>query len=284
VGVCTGTLNTDPTKGPLGTCQRPATLRCSGTLVAQNLVLTARHCVEQVQYDDPNGAFCSGHFITDPPKVGGTHVTTASSVMVGTPSFIDVASVVVPPAANACDDDVALLVLAQPITDVRPAWVDLVQDVNVVPPFGHEVAIVGRGDIAYALDPATLAPAVAVTGDLQRRILRDIPFVCAGTDCSVTDITSPPTNSFTLSAGQFLVAPSGAPGDSGSGVLQNATVDFWPSVLGVFSADTFATDGTTSGGIAVGLKAHAGWISQAARDAARQGGYCPPAWALLAGR
>jgi hypothetical protein len=52
VGVCTGVLNTNPNLGEVGACltSGPAS-RCTGTLVAPNLVLTARHCAFKVVFE-----------------------------------------------------------------------------------------------------------------------------------------------------------------------------------------------------------------------------------------
>src|SRR5262245_21786329 len=64
-GVCAGELNQEPNLGPVGACiaSTPGSprKRCSGTLVARNLVLTSRGCVDSAQV--PAGQpFCNGTF------------------------------------------------------------------------------------------------------------------------------------------------------------------------------------------------------------------------------
>ncbi len=73
VGVCQGALNTDPAKLSVGTC-RSGTAKCYGTLIAPNLVLTARHCRAGDDYG-PNAATnpCDAVPSTCVLAAGGTH-------------------------------------------------------------------------------------------------------------------------------------------------------------------------------------------------------------------
>ena len=112
VGVCTGVINTDPARGEVGAC-RGGTARCSGTLIAPNLVLTSRHCLVG-QNDGPaiDSNPCDADFNTAPIKAGGTHVTTSPSVFVGAPKWYEAAQILVPEGTRLCESDIALIVLS----------------------------------------------------------------------------------------------------------------------------------------------------------------------------
>jgi secreted trypsin-like serine protease len=85
---------------------------CTGTLIAPNLVLTARHCIESV----PEGSVdCSTTKFTPPAGGEQVAVSTSTSLQQRNTSFYQVSEVHVPPDGNTvCGDDIALLVLAKP--------------------------------------------------------------------------------------------------------------------------------------------------------------------------
>lgn len=281
VGVCNSAPNTDPAKGKLGACV-VAGSRCTGSLVAKNLVITARHCVTTIDWTNAAG-FCDGKF-EPTPSPNTARITLAPSVLQENPTWIKVAEVMTPTGVSACDDDIALLRLEANVADAdaTPIDVDLRDIARVKEPPGS-VAIVGRGVLTSMIDPTTLAPIDEADGGLLRRYAQNIPLRCysdkAGA-CSTVDITAPPSNHFTLSKGQFLIGKGGASGDSGSGILaQKSFSGGKPVTFGVFSAGTFGTNGVGNAGIGVRVDRHKGWIVPFAQKAAQAGSYPAPAWA-----
>lgn len=100
VGVCVG--------GSKGNCQE----FCSGALILPNVVVTARHCVDQ----SPKIVDCSAN-PTFGASNGGLNVTTDSSMFQSTKGWHHVGSVSLPTDDHVCGHDIALLIL----DDVIPA-------------------------------------------------------------------------------------------------------------------------------------------------------------------
>lgn len=97
-------------------------LRCSGVLVSQNVVVTARHCISRLSSDAPSCAQSFGEAIARP---GDFWVSARPSVDSGT-HWKQVASWNLPESNAFCGDDIAALVLATAFepaeaTPARPA-------------------------------------------------------------------------------------------------------------------------------------------------------------------
>ena len=249
VGICSGGLRAD------GTC---ASLLCSGTLVAPNVVLTAQHCVNSINYAEK---WCDSTFggrnSTNPIRI-----TTSDSVRDPNPVWHDVREVLVPEANVICHDDVALLYLSTPVPKevARPVAISVFRDIDRLPPAA--VAIVGRGLVDSLIDPVTKVRTTS-NGGYKRRILEDVPVVCtpgSAAGCDVVDYTSPPTNMFNVPASMFAIGGSIESGDSGSAIFDQASFGTFPSVIGVASASTRGPDGKVNTAIITRVDTHRKFI------------------------
>jgi hypothetical protein len=109
VGVCVG--------NSAGNCQE----YCSGALILPNVVVTARHCVDQ----SPKIIDCTLNGGVGPsfgPANGSMFITTNPSMMQGTLGWHTVQSVSLPTDKHICGNDIALLILADvvPATEAKP--------------------------------------------------------------------------------------------------------------------------------------------------------------------
>jgi len=235
VGVCAGPLNEDPAAGPIGACLTPET-RCTGSLIAPDLVLTARHCVHVIDWSQATD-FCSGSFTTTPITDAPVHVTTSLSVLGDHPSWELVDEILYPDTHTTCDDDVVLLRLHHAYSRhvARPVAVDLRDLVGHAP---REVAVVGRGVIDVTFDTTDYSQISIDDGGLMKRKLEHIPFECVSDSdggCVSPDIGG----DFAASSGYLMFGNSTLPGDSGSGVLRQASYTRGrPQIVGVTSAGT----------------------------------------------
>jgi len=236
VGVCAGPLNEDPAAGAVGACLTAGT-RCTGTLIAKDLVLTARHCVHEIDYSNAT-SFCTGVFTSTPLTTAPVRVTTSLSVLGENPRWTVVDEVLVPPSIDgSCAGDLAILRLHDPIARsiARPVTVDLRELTTHKP---KQVMVVGRGVIAELFDITDYSVISFDDGGLVRRIRQHIKFECVSNtfgDCIAEDIGAP----FEVDTGYAQFASSTASGDSGSGVVRQASYTLGsPVLIGVTSAGT----------------------------------------------
>lgn len=274
VGVCAGDLTS-------GLCTNAS--RCSASLVAPNLVLTARHCTgANTDYAKP--VFCENTFTTPALTADKLHVTLDSSVAEGTPQWREVESILVPSTDGFCADDMALLVLKDnvPATAATPVAVNVNQDLVTWNP--TKVAMVGRGRIFEIIVSPDGGPTTADNGGLQRRLLQNVDVKCLKNDaiaCTVEDATSPPSNSWDVPGYYVSIDGVTGSGDSGGGfVEQQSYSQNKPVVVGVMTLAT-ASLATGQANFTHGLRTdrQKTFLVDGAKSASTKGGYPLPVWA-----
>ncbi len=205
---------------------------CTGTLLAPNLVLTAKHCVAQVK----GGAYTcdeNGKLVTDPDAgvvfVGaGEFGATAdpSQLLAGhaptSPYVPRVSQVLVSPGATLCDGDVALLVLDAPVDDPVLAPVRL----DALPTIGEALTTLGYGLVSGKTAATTLQE-------------RDVSVTAVGPAPAVPSVTD------AVPPGTFTTGEAVCSGDSGGPALASSG-----AVVGVTSsvsrADLMFPSGTAA--------------------------------------
>jgi hypothetical protein len=217
---------------------------CTATLIAPNLLLTARHCISSGDHEDIQ----CGRAALGPAVPGQSVAATNSAILDSGSIFHRGADVRVPAEGNdTCGFDVALVVLEDVVAraEAIPAVPRI--DRNVMQ--GEAYAAVGYGeDETGAQTPGRmLRSGLTVSCDVGR---------CAN---------------FGVTSTEFIGETGVCSGDSGGPAL-----DVDGKVVGVVSrgADPCETPVYSS------VASWSEWITETALDAAAAGGYDPPFWAL----
>ena len=248
--------------GP-GQCQ----VVCSGALIAPNLVVTARHCVDDAPTEpDCTTAQFGNPLYTSPKQY---YVTTSYQMYQPTQGWHRVSDIRVPSDTHLCGNDLALLILGDVVssseaTPVTPAVQFALTDRGHWP--GLSETAIGYG---------ITSPNTNTEG--TRRIRSNIAIQCIPGD---TQIGCDPAQVFGGDPKEFLAGDGTCEGDSGSSAYEESDFESGTFVsLGVLSRGGVSSDGMSCiAGVYTRLDVFHDLIVSTALDAAKLGGYAPPAW------
>jgi hypothetical protein len=249
---------------------------CSGSLLAPNLVATARHCVTALS--GPKEIDCSASTFGSDLPVGDLLVTNDAKLSSET-RFVGVRQIVVPTGAQqtkVCGNDIALLILDQNVA--LPQYV--VPTIN--PPMSDPRYSISVTAIGYGIDsPLDTTGMSAGT----RRVHENVRLACVPNDPSFLGCYDYSNVSEFLAPDEFVSGDaSTCDGDSGSGAFDQGSFDRgeWVS-FGVLSRGAVDADsGTCVQPIYSRFDAWAQLLVDGVTQAAALGGYALPAWALSA--
>jgi hypothetical protein len=232
---------------------------CTGTLIAPNLVITARHCVETEPSSTESG--CEEGELLDATQL---KITTAAEFGQQGP-WRDAVRVLAAPKVDGCSPDMALIQIGKnvPASEATPAGPAVDKAYTTRAHFSAQVTAIG-----YGLDDQGEAG--------QRRIRENIPVLCVPGD---SEFECGAQIDGYVKDFEFVADKGACQGDSGGGLYDQDSMDkSAPVVVGVVSRGP-VENGICGPGAYVRVDKFADFVITAGRVAAKEGGYPVPAWA-----